>query len=86
MNLAMKTNTIGNIYSRMFTTSILKVERNIYIYIYIYMQRNSYIFKHLKSTFQLPKIKGPIQVFASALEKYNYINLGFETNANNSFF
>jgi hypothetical protein len=29
------------------------------------------------------KIKGPIQVLASALEKHNYINLTFETNANN---
>ncbi len=30
--------------------------------------KNSYIFKYLKSTFQLPKIKGPIQVLASALK------------------
>jgi hypothetical protein len=80
MNLAMKTNSIYKyIYIRMFTTSILKVggKKN-------YLPKNSYIFKYLKSTFQLPKIKGLIQVLASALEKYNYINLGFETNANNS--
>jgi hypothetical protein len=33
---------------------------------------------------KLPKIIGPIQVLANALEKHNYINLAFETNANNS--
>jgi hypothetical protein len=65
----------------MFTTSMWKVEGK-----YIYLQRNSYIFKYLKSTFQLPKIKGPIQLLASALKKYNYINLGFETNASIVFF
>ncbi len=32
----------------------------------------------------MPKTKDPNQVFASALEKHNYINLAFETNANNS--
>jgi hypothetical protein len=32
----------------------------------------------------LPKIEGSIEVFASALEKHNYINLAFETNANNN--
>jgi len=32
----------------------------------------------------LPKIKGPIQVLASVLEKHNHINLAFETNVNNS--
>jgi hypothetical protein len=48
------------------------------------MQKKTYIFKYFKSTFQLPKIRGPIQVLASALEKYNYINLGFETDANNT--
>jgi hypothetical protein len=53
-------------------------------YVCVCVQKNSYIFKYFKSTFQLPKIRGPIQVLASALEKYNYINLGFETNANNS--
>ncbi len=52
-------------------------------YIYIYAKKHIF-FKYFKSTFQLPKIKGPIQILASALEKYNYINLGFETNANNN--
>ncbi len=32
----------------------------------------------------MPKTKNPMQVFTSALEKHNYINLAFETNANNS--
>jgi hypothetical protein len=32
----------------------------------------------------VPKTKDPNQVFASAVEKHNYINLAFETNANNS--
>jgi hypothetical protein len=36
--------------------------------------------------FKLPKIKGPIQVLASALEKHNNTDLAFETNANNNFF
>jgi hypothetical protein len=33
---------------------------------------------------KLPKIKGLIQVLASPLEKHKYINLAFETNANNN--
>jgi hypothetical protein len=42
-----------------------------------HLQKHSY-------TFKLSKIKGPIQVLASAWEKHNYINLAFETNANSS--
>ncbi len=34
--------------------------------------------------FKLPKTKGPMQVLTSALDKHNYINLAFETNANNN--
>jgi len=34
--------------------------------------------------FKLSKIKGLIQVLATTLEKHNYINLAFETNANNN--
>jgi hypothetical protein len=48
----------------MFTTSILKVgkiEKH-------YLQKHSYIFKYLKSTFQITKMKGPIQVLANASE------------------
>jgi len=35
----------------------------------------------LKSTFEIAKKKGPVQVFASALKTHNNINLVFETNA-----
>jgi hypothetical protein len=80
MNLAMKTNSIDKY--------IYILECWPYQYWKLgkknYLQKHSYIFKYLKSTFQSPKIKGPIQVLASALKKYYYINLGFETNANNS--
>jgi hypothetical protein len=38
----------------------------------------------LNFTFQKLRIKGPIQALASALENHKYINLAFETNANNS--
>ncbi len=54
----------------MFITSILR-KRN------IICKKHSYTFKYLKYTFKLLKIKGPIQVFTSALEKHNYINLVF---------
>jgi hypothetical protein len=64
----------------MFITSILKVEKKETVI----CKKKSYIFKYLKSKFQVVKTKGPIQVLASALEKRNYINLAFETNANNS--
>jgi hypothetical protein len=62
----------------MFTTSILKVEEKKN---QLFGKKNSYTFKYLK---YMPKIKGLIQIFASALEKYNYINFAFDTNANKS--
>jgi hypothetical protein len=65
---------------KMFITSILKVEKKeIIICNKIHMFPNAW-----NLNFKLLKIKGPIQVLASALEKHNYINLAFETNANNS--
>ncbi len=50
-----------------------------------YLQKKIMYFQIFSNLFfKLPKIKNPIQVLASALEKHNYINLVFETNANNS--
>jgi len=70
MNLAMKTNSID--------------QKNVrHINIEGWEERNIICKKH-SYTFKLSKIKGLIQVLASALEKHNYINLTFETNANNT--
>ncbi len=42
-------------------------------------------FQIFEITFQtIKKIKGPIQVLASALKKHNYTNLVLKTNANNN--
>jgi len=50
-----------------------------------YLQKQNHIFSNTWNLFLKPtKIKGLIQVLASVLEKHNYINLAFETNANNS--
>jgi hypothetical protein len=65
---------------KMFITSILKVKKKETIICKkIHMFSNTW-----NLNFKLLKIKGPIQVLASALEKHNYINSTFETNANNS--
>jgi hypothetical protein len=49
------------------------------------LQKTFIYFFNIQNLFsRLPKIKGPIQVLGSALEKHNYINLAFETDANNS--
>jgi hypothetical protein len=81
MTLAMKTNSIDkNIYIKMFTRSILKVgKKETTVCKKIHVFSSIWILN-----FKLPKIKGPIQVFANTLEKHNSINLAFETNANNS--
>jgi hypothetical protein len=79
----MKTHFIKKyICIRMLTTSILRVGKKETII----CKNNSYTFKYLIEIY-LPnyqKNKCSIQVLASALEKHNYINLTFETNANNS--
>jgi hypothetical protein len=62
----------------MFTTSILKARKKGTII----CKKHSYTFKYLKS--KLLKIKAPIQILSSALEKHNYINLAFGTNAKNN--
>jgi hypothetical protein len=49
------------------------------------LAKNLHVFSNIWNlNFKLLKIKGPIQVLANTLEKNNYINLTFETNANNS--
>jgi hypothetical protein len=75
----MKTNSIY-IYIRIFTISILKVgkKKN------NYLEKKSIFSSTWNTCFKLPKITGLIQMLASALEKYNYINFVFETNANNN--
>jgi hypothetical protein len=71
MNSAMKRNSIDkNNIIKMFTMSILRT------------RKKKTTCK--KTSCKLSKIKGPIQVLANTLEKHNYINLTFETNANNS--
>jgi ABC-type oligopeptide transport system ATPase subunit len=85
MNLAMKKNSIEKIiikiiYIWMFTTSILRVGKKKQFF-----AENIHILSNTWNLlFKVPKPKDPNQVFASALEKHNYINLVFETNANNS--
>jgi hypothetical protein len=72
MNSAMKRNSIDkNNIIKMFTMSILRTRK-----------KKTTTCK--KPLCKLSKIKGPIQVLANTLEKHNYINLTFETNANNS--
>jgi len=47
--------------------------------------KNIHIFSSIWNLFfKMPKTKNPMQVLTSALKKHNYINLAFETNANNS--
>jgi len=80
MNLTIKTNSIEkkkkwecslHQYWRLWKKKIIC--KNIHIFSNIW---------HLLC--KLPKIKGSIEVFANVLEKHNYINLAFETNANNN--
>jgi hypothetical protein len=50
----------------------------------IFAKKINHIFSNtLNIFFKLPKFKGLIQILACASEKHNYINLAFETNANN---
>jgi len=54
----------------MFTTSRLKVKKKNW-------KKNCILWNTWNVCFKLPKIKGLIQIFASALEKYNYIKFCF---------
>lgn len=65
----------------MFITSILRIE----FFYNIFVKHYSYIFKYLKSTFQIvKKSKVQFKYLQNALAKHNYINLIFETNVNNN--
>ncbi len=80
MNLAMKTNSIDQKKLRMFITSILRVGKKETSF-----AKNIHIFSNIWNIVSnCQNEKGLIQVLVSALEKHNYINLTFETNANNS--